>query len=146
MNHQSWKEKIACFHDPELPESERREIAEHLSACEECTGLLKQWKNLRTSFKTVSLPQSSGFFVNAVMGRLADLESPREAEPAKPSVLNWLLPAIGYAFAFCLMFVAISQREAPINTSAVLLSDVPQSSQWTFSAEPPDVGGLVENQ
>ena len=155
MNHEAVKDKLLAFQDAELPEEERREIAAHLGSCEACRGVLKQWELIGAMLAGAVSAEPSRAFVGRVMNRLAALE---EAQTARAPLLpfpRWFLPAIGYAFAFFLMFLAISHppearlaasgpRAAAVNTETVLLADIPQTSQWTFSAEPADLPNLVE--
>ena len=151
MNHESIKEKLFLYFDPETSDNERREINSHTDSCEECRLLLKRWEQIHNGLSKSPAPalSSPDFFTSRVMQRLDALENPAEEEkvPAKSFVPQWLLPTLGYAFAFMLMFAAISQREMPVNTEAILLNEIPQKSQWTFSAqtpEQPEMNSLME--
>ncbi len=145
MNHDYLKDKLFFYKDPETPENERREIADHLKTCEECRRALALWEKASTALRQVRLEPSAAF-TDRVMGRLEDLE--RAAAPVpeetKPSFLDWLLPALGYAFAAGLMVVAVSHREIPVSTEGLLLTSLPQKSQWALSVEGPDIGSLME--
>ena len=145
MNHHELKEKLLVFYDPELPEEERREIAGHLPSCEECRHVLRRWERISNvlSCGVSASTEPSETFVNRVMARLAVLEEAQRPAGSRASFLKWLLPALGYGFAFFLMFLAISQRELPVNTETVLLSDISQASRWTFQPETPDMNLLV---
>ena len=147
MNHKTLQEMLPVFYDAEFPEPERRIVSEHLAGCESCRNALKRWKAIRASLSGLQLPAaSSEAFVSKVMGRITALEEASQPEAAgepRWSLPRWLLPALGYGFAFTLMFFAIQYRGVPVNTEAVLLADVPQTSQWTFSTEAADVGKLV---
>ncbi len=142
MDHQNIKEKLWAYRDFEISGPEQQEIFTHLQSCRECSFELNRLQTLGTKLKRIALAAPSEFFVRKVMDRLGDLE-----EAAKPMLkwafMDWLLPLTGYAFAFFLMFLAISHREAPVNASAVLLADVPQGAQWTFSSEAPDINKLL---
>ncbi len=43
MDHEQIQDKLSLFHDGEVTEPERREVAAHLSRCAECRGRLEQW-------------------------------------------------------------------------------------------------------
>ena len=145
MDHRHIEEKILEFFDGELGESERRGIEAHLPQCAECTGALERWRRIRTALATATVCRPSGEFVNQVMERLAGPVQEEETATVRffPGV-KWLMPALGYAFALMMMFFAIAQREPIINTETMLLSNIPQKSQWAFSAENPEQGKLVE--
>ncbi len=144
MDHQTIKEKLPAFRDPELSEEERREIAIHLPLCEECRVILKQWEVIGTLFAGVLPPASSESFVSGVMSRLTVLEEAKTPAVKRWPVPDWLLPILGYGFAFFLMFLAITHQESTASTESVLLTDVPQMSRWTYSAEPMDVDQLMD--
>ncbi len=144
MVHEIIKEKLWMFYDPELSESDRKQIASHLESCRECRRALERWQKIQG---VLSRPQDrppSEVFVGEVMNRLAAPEAGREPGRASRQweLPQWLFPALGYGFAFFLMMVAIETRQAPVNTEAVLLADVPSSTQWTFAKEQPDVHQL----
>ena len=144
MTHEEIKEKLLALFDRELAETERHEINSHLHACENCSETVKRWEQISAAMSragTASPP--SGRFVYSVMERIAASEKSAPAKNPIP-VLNWIFPTLGYTFAVLLMFVAITHREPSINTDAVLLADVSQTSRWTFSAEAPDLNKLVE--
>ncbi len=144
MNHNELKDKIYFYRDPETPENERREIADHLKTCEDCRRTLKLWEKASSALKQTQL-QPSAAFADRVMARLEERERAALApEEPKASFLDWLLPALGYAFAAGLMMVAVSSREIPVSTEGMLMASLPQKSQWTLSSEGPDVGSLME--
>lgn len=155
MKHSEIQDKLFFLQDPELPETERAEILMHIQSCESCRGTSSRWKSVQLQFQKQELPQYSERFVRKVMDRLEALENPPAPvySPA-PSrgIFARMLPVFGYGLAFFLMFLAISYRESatghesPVNIEDVLLSDVPQSSKWTFSAEPPDTNNLLPTQ
>ena len=144
MDHETIKDNLLTFRDAELPSAQRQEIQAHLQACEDCKNILARWDVAAAEFKQTSLLPASGVFVNNVMGRLAALEKEMPSPaPRRWSFVNWLLPLLGYGLAFFLIFLAISARETSVNTGTVLLADVPQTSQWTFSSEAPDMDQLL---
>ena len=145
MNHLR-EEKILAWHDRELGDEERREAAAHLQVCEDCRQLLKHWEQIHAGLQRKIQLEPSEIFVTGVMDRIAEFEQPEERSVRRPLFPKWFLPLLGYGFAFVLMFVVIAQREAPvntINTEAVLLSDVPQASSWTFSGESAEINKLI---
>ena len=145
MDHETLKEKVRFYKDPETPEAERLVLTTHLESCEECRNALKQWEQVQTKFTQTALKPSSAF-VFQVMERL----EPQEKEASAltpglfPSLLRWLFPALGYSFALALMFVVITHREMPVNTEAILLADLPHASQWTLGNQTPDAGDLLD--
>ena len=144
MTHEDIKEKLLALFDRELDERERKEIASHLNVCEDCSGTLKRWEQISAAMSRAgSASPSSGRFVYSVMERIAASEKSAPAKNPAP-FLNWIFPTLGYTFAIFLMFIAITHREPSVNTDAVLLADVSQTSRWTFSAESPDLNKLVE--
>ena len=144
VDHESVKETLLAFHDAELPEKERLAIGAHLSSCTECRNTLKRFEMISSAFKRSFPVESSETFVNSVMNRLTNLEEAKTSVVSSWMLPKWLLPILGYGFAFFLMFIAITYREMPVSTETVLLSNIPQSAQWTFEAEPPDMNKLVE--
>lgn len=143
MDHQEIEEKILRVDDAELSIAERREITEHLGSCEACRKILKNCERTRFVIQA-AVPTPSEHFVAHVMGRLTELERQAErAEPRISPILKWLVPAIGYGFAVFLMFVAIAYREPAVNTEDLLLADVPQTVQWVFVRESPEVNKLL---
>ena len=145
MTHEIIKEKLLMADDPELSETERREIGAHLQSCSECSSRLAEWRKMQTVFAGARPLSASGPFVDQVMGRLARETGVREEAAAASAwtLPQWLFPALGYGLALLLMIIAIEHQQTSINTGAVLLSEVPQSSQWTFGQEPPDMNQLV---
>ncbi|MBI4388104.1 MAG: zf-HC2 domain-containing protein [Candidatus Omnitrophica bacterium] len=145
MDHQSIKEKLLSYKDPELSTAEREQITLHLTSCEDCRSAFARWEAVRSKFKALPSARSSEAFVNQVMARLDALEKvePTIVVSEQRPFLRWLLPLTGYAFAFFLMILAITHQEQQVNTDAVLLADVPQASQWTFSMETPDTSRLL---
>ncbi len=143
MNHQNIKDKLLSFRDPELSEEERGEIAAHLPLCEECRGVLSRWETAQTAFGSVSL-EPSETFVGGVMNQLAALEEAQTRAGNRWALADWLLPVLGYGFAFALVFLAITHRESAVNAEAVLLADVPQTSSWAFSEETPEIDKLMD--
>lgn len=145
MDHKTYQEKLLAFRDAELSDEERRKIAAHAEQCAECRAVLDAWGRLGTVLSRTAMPAASKSFVDGVMGRLARMEEP-EPEPARPAWFpNWLFPALGYAFAFFLMFAAITHPNARplVNTETVLLTYTSQGSEWTFSKEPADIIKIV---
>ncbi|HNV85862.1 MAG TPA: zf-HC2 domain-containing protein [Candidatus Omnitrophota bacterium] len=143
MKHEEIREKISEFHDPELPERERLEIADHLKSCPDCRKRLERWENVRAEFAKAPAPEPSEFFVRGVMNRIARLEEvPPEPEPWFLPFLRWLVPATGYAFAVFLIFIAILHQEPVVDTETLLLAHVPENAQWSFSRETPKISNL----
>lgn len=144
MDHETLKEKLFFYKDPETPEAERQSIAAHLQTCEECRVTLKNWEKLQAKFSQ-SVLKSSPNFVFQVMERL---QPETQQAPAGAglisSLFRWLFPALGYSFAIVLMFVVITHREAPVNTEALLLADMPNASQWALGNQSPDAGDLLD--
>ncbi len=143
MEHQEIMEKLTAFRDPEMPESEKREITAHLEICAECRNLFSRWERLSAGLRRTALPEASDFFVSRVMKRLDALEEPEPERVSGWRLPRWLVMSIGYAFGISLMFLAIANRQTPVNAAVVLLSDVPQSEQWTFVSETPDSGQVL---
>ncbi len=144
MNHHEIKEKLLFFHDSELAHEERQELASHISQCTECKATVKRWEMVSSTLSCSLSVEPSEAFVNNVMNQLARLEEVEAPKVRRWQLPNWLLPTLGYGFAFFLMFMAITYRELPVNAESVLLADVPQSSHWTFEATPADTDKLVE--
>lgn len=147
MNHNQIKEKLSAFFDRELPEEERSEIALHSRSCSECRKVLEDWARLRTAFSEIEKPEPSENFVESVMDRLeveelTALSVPRE----RSSILRWLVPAFGYAFALFLVFAAVTPQEPSVDTGTVLLSEVSEGAQWAFGNEPLDLGKLLNGE
>lgn len=144
MDHENAEEKLSAFHDSELSVEERRKISEHLKTCADCRGRLNWLERMSAVMSQMQIPESSERFVNGVMDRLARLEEPvlGSARRSRP-FFRWLLPAIGYAIALLLVFVAITYREPVVNAETVLLAGTSQDAQWIFSSEVPDVNKLL---
>ena len=138
MNHENIKEKLLAFYDKELLEAERQELKEHVTSCQECAEILKRWEAASSALSKIKLPEESDFFVRRVMNRIDELERPVVPEPKVSWIPRWVAPVFGYGFAVILMILAISYREPAWSTEAVLIADMPQESQWMFSAEDPE--------
>ena len=144
MIHRDIEEKIFNFYDSEFSDEDRRMVTAHTQTCPACRELLLRAEKITTGLSRAGMPESSERFVNSVMARIQNLESQvRAPEKRRASSLEWLFPALGYALAFALMFFVISEREPAVNTGEVLLADVPQETQWTFSKEPPEIYKLM---
>jgi len=144
MKHEEIREKLLSFHDPELPEPDRLEIAAHLKSCRDCQNRLKHWEGIQAGFSQAAMPESSEAFVRGVMNGIAHLgDAASEPEPWFFPFLRWLVPAAGYAFAVFLIFIAILHQEPVFNTETVLLADVPESAQWSFVSESPKISNLI---
>lgn len=152
MNHKKMQEKILSFDDPETSVQERQEITAHLEHCALCRDLLDRWRGIHTALVSARPLTSSQHFVEKVMRRLSDLEmEAKRPAPAKPPAIGWLYPVLGYSFALLLMFAAIAHwepylygRNGAPSTENVLLSSVPQSEQFFFVKEPPEINYLFE--
>lgn len=143
MNHERMKEKLQAFRDRELAETEREEMAQHLSFCGECRGTLRRWELFSSALLRVASPESSEAFTGGVMARLADLEAPGPMA-RRGFFPDWLLPALGYGFALALMVIAITHREPFVTTETLLMAEIPQNSQWAFSPEPAGTNTILE--
>ena len=144
MDHQILKEKLFFYKDPETSEIDRCAVALHLEGCEECRGIVKRLEQIQTKLSQTTLKPSPNF-VFQVMERLEPQTSEKAVQPTVfPAFLKWLFPALGYSFAVVLMFVVITHREMPVNTETILLSDMPQASQWTLGSQAPDAGALLD--
>ncbi len=145
MDHEAIKERLLLLNDREWAEGERQEITAHLQSCIECRKTLERWQRIQSVLARSQRLGPSEVFVDGVMSRLAAREAAQEQGTLRRpwAFPNWLFPALGYGFAFLLMMIAIESREAPMNTAAVLLADVPRSSQWTFVHEQPDFNQLL---
>ena len=149
MNHPYFEDQLAEFFDGELAESRRAEVEAHLSGCEECRVMLERWSKIKSAFISAPVGRSSAEFIDGVMDRLAaPVEQEQDYSRKTFPGLKWLMPALGYAFALTVMFFAIAGRQPiyAVNTENMLLSDIPQKSQWAFSAEipEPEQGKLIE--
>ena len=139
MEHSKIKENLLQFRDPELDETLRREIAEHLPTCTDCQSELQRWDAFAGGLRGVPPVAPSENFIFKVMNSIEENEEPAaEVAPTRRwPFLKWLLPSLGYGFALILMMAAITQREVmPTDTGSVLLADMPQSAQWSFSSDP----------
>lgn len=145
MDHETVKEKLFLYADPETGEEERRQIAAHTEGCEECRLLFKRWEQVQNKLSKTTLKPSASF-VFQVMERLepSRAKAPAEVRAGFPEFLRWLFPAVGYTAAFILMFTVITHREMPVNTETILLADMPHISQWTLGNQAPDAGDLVD--
>jgi anti-sigma factor RsiW len=151
MNHKQIQNHLSAFCDGHLPEDPMREVADHLRHCGECRSRVEYWRRTGSVFSGMVVDGQSENFVDRVMARLAEPE--RRAAPAfrvSFDLPKWVYPAMGYAFAVVLVFAAILAREPvlPIeaNTETVLLTDIPEEAQWTFSGGVPDVNVLFEGE
>ena len=146
MNHESIKENLLAFRDPEMPEEERCEIAPHIPLCGECREILKRWEMISVSLANTAFAKPSESFVNNLMHRLGTAKEVGAPTVHRRSLPHWLVPALMYGFAFFLMFEAIARQDTLTNTNTdeVLLAGVPEASHWAFSTEPPDMNNLVE--
>ena len=151
MNHKRIQDHLSAFCDGELPEHRMREIADHVRSCDECRSRIESWKRVGSVFSGMTVDERSEEFVDQIMARLAEPE--RKASPAFRGSFDlpkWLYPAMGYAFAIVLVFAAILAREPILrvdaDTEAVLLSDIPEAAQWTFSSGVSDVNLLFEGE
>ena len=143
MNHRKMQEKILTCHDTELPDDERQAITAHLESCKECREILSRWERIGTVLSRTEMPAPSENFVNRVMAHLPWEEPASEPAQWPWPFPRWAIPAIGYAFAIFLFFAALLPEEPLVNTGAVLLANVPQETQWTFSGEPPEISTLL---
>lgn len=146
MNHQEIKDKLFLLRDPESSETDRSIILAHLETCEDCQLSAARWDLFGKALKKVSVTKTSPNFVVRVMDRISSLEESEKIARQQTSFTRWLLPLAGYALALLLMVMAIVHRELPVSTESVLLSDVPQASQWTFATGTPDIGHLFDTQ
>lgn len=144
MNHQNLKDKLFLYNDPELAEAEREELTSHLSECGECRNLLGQFNSIQKTFPKISSSHSSETFVNQVMNKVAALESDQPSRAFQIPLPRWVFPALGYGFALFLMFVAVTHQHVPVNAETVLLTDMPEESQWMVLSDLPNVDQLVE--
>ena len=143
MTHDEMKNKLEAYFDGELPAAENQEIAAHAENCVDCRKVLVTWDAVRRAFsKAKNLPPSENF-VQSVIGRIEELEKPAP-EPVKHEwpVLRWFVPALGYSFAFLLMFAAIVSRQTPTNAEAILMADMPEYSQWAVEEDDPGMDSL----
>lgn len=143
MKHKRIKDKLLAFRDLELTDAERQEIAEHLRSCEECRLALKRWELVSDAFHRVVPIEPSEDFAENVMKRIP-LPEMAVPVPRRKLVPNWLIPALGYGFAILFVFAAVSYRYPTATTTEnILLADVPQTSQWIFSPDVPEITKLI---
>lgn len=143
MEHQEIRERLLAFRDMELPEGERRDIAFHLETCAECRGVFSRWERAGSALRRTPLPAASEEFVSRVLGRIEAMEEPAE-EPVTAGwqLPRWIVMGLGYAFGVFLMFIAIANRQPVLNADSVLLSEMPQHTQWAAAYENPDAGQM----
>jgi predicted anti-sigma-YlaC factor YlaD len=143
MDHQTIKDKLLLFGDPELSKPENDLIKHHLDSCEECRQTLNRWQSLRGIFSQKSSVQApSTSFTAGVMNRIHALQE----KPRRESLLEglrWVMPALGYAFAILLVIGAIAKRAPSENMDRYLLVDISPADYWVVSDQTPDVQELL---
>ncbi len=144
MEHQEIKDKLFEFRGREMSEDERREIAVHLELCSECRTLFSRWERTGAMLRRVPFPQNSEDFTSRVMGRLEAMEEPAEEPAFRWQLPRWIIMGLGYSFGVFLMFAAIANRQPIVNADTVLQADMPQSTQWTYAAENPESGQVMD--
>lgn len=143
MNHQNLQDQLPLYLDAELPETERSEIAKHLPSCPDCQTKLKHMDAIRGALRPKTPLPYSEWFVASVMKRLDALETKQAPVSTGWQLPKWLVPTLGYGLAFLLLIVAVTHQESLVNAETVLLSDIPQSSNWAFASEDPGVNNLM---
>ncbi len=143
MNHELMQEKIWTLDDPELSLQERQEIEQHLTSCSDCAGKIAQLNSLQSRLKDFKLNENPAFTFK-VMERLHEKTGGKLSQGSLLGFIpKWILPALGYGFAFFLMWSAIETRQPWITTQSVLLADVPAQAQWQYTQESPDLNNIV---
>jgi anti-sigma factor RsiW len=66
--------RVHAYHDGELPEAQRREVEEHLSACPACAAELEQLRGLSQALSTAVIPRVSPSFVQHIQSLAEPLE------------------------------------------------------------------------
>jgi anti-sigma factor RsiW len=143
MNHQKIREQIFLLGDPELPAEESAALRKHLETCAQCREISGQWRKLREVFRQAPAVRPSAAFTANVMRRL---EAPAENMWAKALSIfraDWVMPAVGYAFAVLLMGIAIAHRAPLENMDQGLLSGAAPSEEWVVSGDSPDMRQLL---
>lgn len=143
MNHEEVCEKLVEYEMGDLSQTEHCHVEAHLKNCSECSKNLNQLEMIREAYRNQLSAKNAESFVWSVMSRIDELEQPKAVEKKGWSLVlpNWLFPTLGYSFAIVLMFMAIVEREPLVTTEAMLISQMPKSSQWMLDEQP----GQAEN-
>ncbi len=153
MDHDWFRERLLDLQDAELPEEERRQVLRHAENCPACREQLEHWKQTRRVLSEIAGPAPSEAFVGRVMTAVQGVPSPqREEWRGRYSVLRvpeWFYPEIGLAAAALALFMlSLFQQEAPLSVSSevLLLSRMPQDSQWVSRSEPAGYEGILPEE
>ncbi len=146
MDHETIQEKLIEYRNGAVSQAEKLEISSHLEKCQECGMVLKAWEQMNPPVLKKHIQQTGEWFVHQTMNRIEALETAEPEPKPRWALPKWLVPVLGYSLAFFLMYLAIEHRELPITTESVLISDVPQNSQWAFSSDSPDTEILSVSQ
>jgi hypothetical protein len=84
------------LYDGELSGTEAQEAADHLRSCPACRKEYADWERIARAFFKAPQVHMSSHFVRKVMKRIETLERP--AGKKHPSLLRWLVPAMGMGF------------------------------------------------
>jgi len=149
MNHKKAEKILSVFYDFELSEKEHLEVAEHAEVCKSCQFTLKQLEGISAVFSRSAALQPSESFTNRFIDHLAHLEISVKKVGQRFSFLNDLFfPLAGYSFALLLMITAVMHWEPYMAsgktiTESMLLTNIPQETQWSFSQEKPEMTNLL---
>ena len=152
MNHKKAEKILSVFYDFELSEKEHLEVAEHVDVCKSCQFALKHFEGISAIFSRSAVLHPSESFTNRFMERLAHLEVPVKKVGQRFSFLNDLFfPLAGYSFALLLMITAVMHWEPYMAsgktiTESMLLTNIPQETQWAFFQEKPEMTNLLETK
>ena len=154
MDHDWFRERLLDFQDAELSEDERRQVFRHAEGCPVCRERLEQWKQTRRILSEISGTVSSEVFVSRVMTEVQGNPVPRRGTGwrrrfAVLRVPEWLYPEIGLAAAALALFMlSLLQQETPLAVSSetLLLSRLPQDSQWVGRSEPAGYEGILQEE
>jgi anti-sigma factor RsiW len=120
MSCERLESRIIAYADGRASEADRRVVEQHIRECAACKARVKGFESVWNVLDELPVHEPSGAFDARLAARLA-------AEPAKPSMWAWLMPAPRFALAVTLLAVFslwISSRtptatpSQPANTAA----------------------------
>lgn len=77
MNHPR-PEDLSALIDGALPESQRRQIADHLSTCGRCREAVQEWESLRTAIRSTPTVDPEPWFAERMEAMVAGEEAQEE--------------------------------------------------------------------
>ncbi|HEX9758543.1 MAG TPA: zf-HC2 domain-containing protein [Nitrospiria bacterium] len=144
MDHDRLKEQLLMLYDGELSGTEAQEAADHLRSCPACRKEYADWERIARAFFKAPQVHMSSHFVRKVMKRIETLERP--AGKKHPSLLRWLVPAMGMGFIVGIFtWSSVILQPPQVSIEALLLTNGRDTSgsQWIFQEEGPRAQDLL---